>query len=134
VAAWACNAHYRRTDPRNNGAGTARGPTQSRGERPLRGGPSASGHVWEVFRYAIATGRADRDPSADLRGALTAPQVTHRAAITDPAEIGALLRAIEGYSGQFGTKLALKLLALTFVRPGKIRHGEWSEFDLEVAE
>jgi integrase len=87
-----------------------------------------------VFRYAIATGRADRDPSADLRGALTVPQVTHRAAITDPAEIGALLRAIEGYTGHFGTRLALKLLALTFVRPGEIRHGEWSEFDLESAE
>jgi integrase len=87
-----------------------------------------------VFRYAIATGRADRDPSADLRGALTTPQVTHRAAVTDPAEIGALLRAIEGYSGQFCTKLALKLLALTFVRPGEIRYAEWSEFDVDSAE
>jgi hypothetical protein len=54
----------------------------------------------------IATGRADRNPSADLRGALTVPQATHRAAITDPMAIGALLRAIEGYSGHFGTKLA----------------------------
>ena len=87
-----------------------------------------------VFRYAVATGRADRDPSADLRGALTVPQVEHRAAITDPAEIGALLRAIEGYLGHFGTKAALKLLALMFVRPGEIRHAEWSEFDLDAAQ
>src|SRR4029077_8879284 len=70
-----------------------------------------------VFRYAIATGRADRDPSADLRGALTAPKAIHRAAIVDPGGIGALLRAIEDYVGLPLTKAALKLAPLVFVRP-----------------
>ena len=87
-----------------------------------------------VFRYAIATGRAERDPSADLRGALTAPKVNHRAAIVDPAGIGALLRAIEDYDGLPLTKAALRLAPLVFVRPGELRHAEWAEFDLEHAE
>jgi len=87
-----------------------------------------------VFRYAIATGRAQRDPSVDLRGALTAPKVSHRSAIVDPAGVGALLRAIEGYDGLPLTKAALKLAPLVFVRPGELRKAEWSEFDLEHAE
>ena len=87
-----------------------------------------------VFRYAIATGRAERDPSVDLRGALTAPKVIHRAAIVDPAGIGALLRAIEDYDGLPLTKAALKLAPLVFVRPGELRKAEWAEFDLEHAE
>jgi integrase len=87
-----------------------------------------------VFRYAIATGRAERDPTVDLRGALTAPKVTHRAAIVDPAGIGALLRAIEDYDGLPLTKVALKLAPLVFVRPGELRKAEWAEFDLEHAE
>jgi integrase len=87
-----------------------------------------------VFRYAIATGRAERDPSVDLRGALTAPRVIHRAAIVDPAGIGALLRAIEDYDGLPLTKAALKLAPLVFVRPGELRKAEWVEFDLEHAE
>jgi integrase len=86
-----------------------------------------------VFRYAIATGRAERDPSADLRGALTSPKVKHRAGIVDPTAIGALLRAIEGYDGHL-TKAALTLGALTFVRPGELRRAEWSEFDLNAGE
>jgi len=88
----------------------------------------------KVFRYAIATGRAERDLSADLRGALTAPKVTHRSAIVDPAGIGALLRAIDDYDGLPLTKAALKLAPLVFVRPGEIRKAEWIEFDLEHAE
>jgi integrase len=88
----------------------------------------------QVFRYAIATGRAERDPSADLRGALTAPKVKHRAAVTDPKAIGAILRAIEGYNGQPITLAALRLAPLLFVRPGELRRAEWSEFDLEGAE
>ena len=88
----------------------------------------------QIFRYAIATGRAERDPSADLRGALATPKVRHRAAITDPAEVGALLRSIEGFSGQFVTHCALRLLPLLFVRPGELRHAEWSEIDLDAAE
>jgi integrase len=84
-----------------------------------------------VFRYAIATGRAERDPSADLRGALTVHQVSHRATIVDPAGIGALLRAIDGFDGQPTTQAALRLVAYVFVRPGELRHAEWKEFDLD---
>jgi integrase len=87
-----------------------------------------------IFRYAIATGRAERDPSADLRGALTSPKVNHRAAIVDPVGIGALLRAIDGYDGLPLTKAALRLAPLVFVRPGELRHAEWPEFDLAAAE
>lgn len=88
----------------------------------------------QVFRYAIATGRAERDPSTDLRGAITAPTVTHRAAVTDPKAIGALLRSIEGYEGQAVTLAALRLAPMVFVRPGELRRAEWSEIDLETAE
>ena len=84
-----------------------------------------------VFRYAIATGRAERDPSVDLRGA---PKVKHRATITEPKAIGALLRAIEGFEGQPTTHAALRLIALLFVRPSELRHAEWKEFDFEKAE
>jgi integrase len=87
-----------------------------------------------VFRYAIATGRADRDPSADLRGALTAPKVKHHATIVEPKAIGALMRAIDGFDGQPTTLAALRLAPLLFVRPGELRHAEWKEFDLDKAE
>jgi integrase len=86
-----------------------------------------------VFRYAIATGRAERDPSNDLRGALTTHQVSHRAAIVDPAGIGALLRAIDGFDGQPTTHAALRVAPLVFVRPGELRQAEWKEFDLDAA-
>ncbi len=86
-----------------------------------------------VFRYAIATGRAERDPSVDLRGALTTHQVSHRATIVDPAGIGALLRAIDGFDGQPTTRAALRLAAHVFVRPGELRHAEWKEFNLDAA-
>lgn len=87
-----------------------------------------------VFRYAIATGRAAADPTAALRGALATPKTRHRASITDPAKIGPLLRALDGYSGAFVTACALKLAPLLFVRPGELRHAEWSEFDLDAGE
>jgi integrase len=87
-----------------------------------------------VFRYAIATGRAERDPSADLRGALTSPKVNHRAAILEPKAIGAMLRSIDGFDGHKVTALALRLAPLVFVRPGELRHAEWKEFDLDNAE
>ena len=87
-----------------------------------------------VFRYAIATGRAERDPAADLRGALPPAKENHHAAITDPKDIGALLRAIDGYRGSFVTQCALRLAPLTFVRPGELRKAEWSEIDLEKTE
>lgn len=88
----------------------------------------------QVFRYAIATGRAERDPSADLRGALAPVVESHHASITDPKAIGNLLRAIAGYEGSLVTKCALRLAALVFVRPGELRKAEWVEFDLGKAE
>ena len=88
----------------------------------------------QVFRYAIATGRAERDPTGDLRGALTAPTVRHRAAITDRKAVGALLRAIRDYEGHLTTKAALQLAPLVFVRPGELRQAEWIEFHFEEAE
>ncbi len=82
----------------------------------------------------MATDRAERDPTADLRGALAMPKKQHRAAITDPVRVGELLRAIDGYSGSFITLCALRLSPLVFARPGEIRKAEWSEIDLERAE
>ncbi|CAJ0854264.1 Prophage integrase IntA [freshwater sediment metagenome] len=90
------------------------------------------GAIGEVFRYAVATGRAENDPTASLKGALTTPVRVHRAAIIEPKAFGGLLRAIEGYQGAPETKAALELLALTFVRPGELRAAEWSEFDLDA--
>lgn len=88
--------------------------------------------VGEVFRFAIATGRATNDPTFALRGALTAPVVRHRAAITDPVAFGGLLRAVDGFAGQPTTKAALQLMALLFPRPGELRFAEWVEFDLDA--
>jgi len=87
-----------------------------------------------VFRYAIVTGRAERDPSIDLSGAITTPTVRHRATIIEPNAIGALLRAIDGFDGQATTRVALRLAPLVSVRPGELRHAEWKEFDLDNAE
>ena len=84
-----------------------------------------------IFRYAIATGRAERDTAADLRGALKSRMVTPRAAITDPAAIGGLLRAIDDFTGTYTVKAGLQLLALTFLRPGEVRLGEWAEVDFQ---
>lgn len=81
-----------------------------------------------IYRFAIATGRAQRDPSSDLRGALITPKGTHRAAIIDPKEVGALLRAIDGYEGQPVVRLALRLAPHLFVPPGELRLAEWREF------
>ncbi len=86
-----------------------------------------------VFRYAVSTARLASDPTRDLRGALTAPKVTHYGAITDAKQVGELLRAIDGYSGYGLTKLALQLAPHVFVRPGELRHAEWSEIDLDGA-
>ncbi len=87
-----------------------------------------------IFRYAIVTGRTDRDITADLRGAIPPPQEKNFAAITDPKHIGQLLRAIDGYIGSFVTISALKLAPLVFLRPGELRHGEWSEIHFDAAE
>ncbi|MGB0920490.1 MAG: tyrosine-type recombinase/integrase [Alphaproteobacteria bacterium] len=83
-----------------------------------------------VFRYAIATARAENDPTQALKGALTAPTVKHRAAITDSKEMGAMLRAIDSFDGQAGTSAALQLLPLLFPRPGELRGMMWTEIDL----
>jgi integrase len=84
-----------------------------------------------VFKFAIATGRATRDISVDLRGALTTPRVKHRAAIIEASDIGALLRAIDGFDGHPQTKAALQIAPHVFVRPSELRCGEWSEFNFE---
>lgn len=88
----------------------------------------------QVFRYAVATGRADSDPTVHLKGALPPYKKSHLAAITDPKEVAPLLRAIDGYHGSFVVKSAMQLAPLVFVRPGELRQAEWSEIDLEAAE
>ncbi len=85
----------------------------------------------QIFRYAIATGRAERDVTVDLRGALIVPKAVHRPAITDSSEVGGLLRSIASFDGHSTTRVALRLIPHVFVRPGELRHAEWSEFDLE---
>ncbi len=88
----------------------------------------------KVFRYAVASGRAQRDIAGDLRGALEPQQKGHYPTITDPKEIGHLLRAINDYQGAFVTVCALRLAPLLFVRPGELRQAEWSEFNFETKE
>lgn len=88
----------------------------------------------QVFRYAVVTGRVERDTSADLRGALPPARKKHHASLTDTKAVGDLLRAINDYQGHFVTKCALRLAPILFVRPGELRHAEWSEFDFEAAE
>jgi integrase len=85
----------------------------------------------QIFRYAIATGRAERDPSADLKGALENPVKKHLAAITNPKDVSQLLIAMDGYTGTPVVKTALLLSPLVFCRPGELRHGEWSEINWE---
>ncbi|WP_174566990.1 integrase arm-type DNA-binding domain-containing protein [Rhodanobacter sp. B05] len=87
----------------------------------------------QIFRYAMATGRAKSDPTAAMRGALAPVVSKSRAAITDPLKMGELLRSIDGYSGSFVVRSAMKLAPLVFVRPGELRKAEWTEFDLDGA-
>lgn len=87
-----------------------------------------------IFRYAVATGRAERDVTADLRGALTTAVTAHHSAIVDPQRVGELLRAIDGYTGQPETAAALRLAPLVFLRPGELRAAQWTEIDLDAAE
>lgn len=86
----------------------------------------------QVFRYGVATGRCDRDPTGDLSDALRPILTTHRAAVLDPLRVGELLRALDGYQGQPTTRAALLLGALLFQRPGEIRGAEWEEIDLDA--
>lgn len=88
----------------------------------------------QVFRYAVATGRAQGDVTRDLRGSLAPVQKGHFASITEPEEVGALLRTIDGFTGMYQVAAALKLAPLVFVRPGELRQAEWAEIDLDAAE
>ena len=88
----------------------------------------------QVFRYAIATGRAGRDISQDLKGALPPAKTRHFPTVVDPKAIGELLRAIDGYKGHFVTRCALQFAPLVFVRPGELRKAEWKDIDLDNAE
>jgi integrase len=87
-----------------------------------------------IFRYAIQTGRASYNPIPDLRGALPAAIGGNFASITDPVQVGELLRAIDGFNGTFVVKCALKLSPFLFVRPGELRQAKWADFDLDKAE
>lgn len=88
----------------------------------------------QIFQYAIATGKADRNPARDLTGTLKPRSTTHRAAVTDPKKVAGLLRAIDDYSGTTVVECALRLAPLVFVRPGELRRAEWAEIDLEAAQ
>ncbi|TDR04338.1 tyrosine-type recombinase/integrase [Paraburkholderia silvatlantica] len=89
--------------------------------------------IGQVMRYAVSTQRAQRDIAADLRDALPPAQVKHHAAVTEPVALGALLRAVDGYSGTATVTAALRLAPLVFQRPGELRQAEWTEFDLDAA-
>lgn len=88
----------------------------------------------QVLRYAVATGRALRDVTGDLKGALPPAKETHLAAVTEPVKVAPMLRAFDGYTGSFVTKCALRLAPLVFVRPGELRNAVWADIDLEAAE
>jgi integrase len=94
----------------------------------------ALGNCGQVFRYAVATGRAERDPSGDLRGALPPVKGEHFASVTEPNKVAEVLRALDGYEGTLTVRCALRLAPLVFVRPGELRHARWTDIDLEAAE
>jgi integrase len=107
-----------------------RAEAQELGETPRR----LRQYCGQIFRYAIATGRANRDPAGDLRGALRPHKPKHHAAVVDPRAVGELLRAIDGYAGELVTRAALQIAPLVFVRPGELRGARWDEFDLDQRE
>ncbi len=92
------------------------------------------GNCGQVFRYAIATGRAERDPSQDLKGALPPVKGAHFAAQTTPESFSKLLKVIDGYEGTLIVRCALRLAPLVFVRPGELRNAEWADIDIDNAE
>ena len=100
-------------------------------ERSLEMAHKAKFTCEQIFRYAVSTGCAERDPVADLRGAMPPVNNKHFAAPTDPKVVAPLMRALDGYDGSFVTKCALLLAPLFFVRPGELRHAEWSEIDFD---
>ena len=89
--------------------------------------------IGAVFRFAIASGLAENDPTFALRDALITPKVKPRAALTNTKQLGGLMRAIDGFEGQATTRIAMELLAIVVTRPGEVRHARWGEFDLENA-
>jgi integrase len=91
-------------------------------------------NLGEVFRYAIATGRAQSDPARDLKGALRPVKTTHLAAVTDPKRVGEILRIMDGHRGGPIVAAALRLAPLVFVRPGELRNAAWADINLETAE
>ena len=95
--------------------------------------PRVRSTVGQVFRYAIATGRAERDVAADLRGALTIKAGRHHPAVTDPKQIGGLIRAIRGHAGEPAVRAGLLIAAYTFLRPGEVRTLEWADYDRDAA-
>lgn len=88
--------------------------------------------IGSIFRYAVASGIAETDPTYALRDALIRPTRVHRAAITDPKALGQLMKEIDGFEGQAATRIALKLLAILAQRPGELRHAKWSEIDFDA--
>ena len=88
----------------------------------------------QVLRYAVATGRAQRDSTRDLRGALQPVKSEHFASVTEPKKVAELLRAMDSYEGTLTVRCALRLAPLVFVRPGELRHAEWVDIDLDQAE
>jgi integrase len=92
------------------------------------------GQISQVMRYAIATGRAERDPCPDLKGAIPSARSTNFASITEPAKVGEMLRSFDGFSGTFVVKCALEIAPMVFVRPGELRKAEWEQVDLDKAE
>ena len=94
----------------------------------------ARGQISQVMRYAIATGRAERDPCPDLKGAIPSPRSSNFASITEPLKVGEMLRSFDAFSGTFVVKCALEMAPRVFVRPGELRKAEWESIDLDKAE
>lgn len=92
------------------------------------------GCIGMVFKYATASGMADSDPTRDIRGALSPTNEKHFASVTDPRDVGELQRALDGYTGAFVTRCALRFAPLTFVRPGELRQAEWAEINFKKSE
>ncbi|MBF0424675.1 MAG: integrase arm-type DNA-binding domain-containing protein [Magnetococcales bacterium] len=90
-------------------------------------------NVGQIFRYAIATGRAERNPAADLKGALSPIAEGHHPALIDSQRVGGLLRALDGYHGHITVKQILLLHPYVFTRPGELRMARWEEMDIEAA-
>ncbi len=92
------------------------------------------GQISQIMRFAIATGRAERDPCPDLKGAIPSARSGNFASITDPVNVGEMLRAFDAFKGTFAVRCALQMAPRVFVRPGELRKAEWAAIDLDKAE